>query len=690
MPSKPISIVFADLLHTGHGCRTVPYSAAVVAAYAKQQLGPKVDLKIFKHPQSFSLWLQKGEPLHLACFSHFIWNGALAYAFAERIKARYPHCVTLFGGPNYPLDSAHQQQFWEAHPALDFHIIRDGEQPLVSLFHALEKHGFDIRRLKHHGELIENTHYAWEGQMLRGPETDPIMDLNRIPSPYLTGLLDPFLKEPLFPVIQTARGCPFACTYCQEGRDYFNRVRRYDFQRVKEELNYVAQRSVAPHFMLADTNFGMYRQDLPVAEEIARLKRDRGWPRMFHVTGKNKKERVLETTRLIQEANAGEETTVFLSAAVQSASPDVLRLIKRDNVSSDAMVGIAQAGKAMGANAFSELILALPGDSQEAHFQSVMELIDLDVNVMRAHQFIMLPGAEASTNESRQRFGLLTKYRVMPSTIHPYRLFDETFHAPEVDEICVGGLNMRFDDYLACRALDLTVEIFFNHSVFYELFAFMRRLEIPISSFIRQVHHRARNDQGPLQGVYTGFIKENRELFDSREQLAAFLDRSGTMERYQKGELGNNEQLMYRAVAIFQHMDEMHRIVGETVTELLRKRGADAPWQPEYLQELIAFSLLRKKRLLSVDKSWQARFHYDFPALLACRFEEDPSEHRLEDGLLLRFYHDSEQKILINQRKELYGTAPQGLGEILAGEAPVNDFYRKVVRHRAAGESSTQ
>ena len=40
-----------------------------------------------------------------------------------------------------------------------------------------------------------------------------------IPSPYTTGLLDKFLDGNLIPAFETARGCPFMCTFCDQGLD---------------------------------------------------------------------------------------------------------------------------------------------------------------------------------------------------------------------------------------------------------------------------------------------------------------------------------------------------------------------------------------------------------------------------------------------------------------------------------------
>src|SRR3972149_4639162 len=68
------------------------------------------------------------------------------------------------------------------------------------------------------------------------------LSLNDIPSPYLTGLFDKFFKHAGIPLIETNRGCPFTCTFCQQGGEYYTKVVHFDVSRVREEIMYIADR----------------------------------------------------------------------------------------------------------------------------------------------------------------------------------------------------------------------------------------------------------------------------------------------------------------------------------------------------------------------------------------------------------------------------------------------------------------
>ena len=47
-------------------------------------------------------------------------------------------------------------------------------------------------------------------------------------------------------ILETNRGCPYGCTFCDWGSATLSRIRKFDLDRVFAELEWCAQHEVAP------------------------------------------------------------------------------------------------------------------------------------------------------------------------------------------------------------------------------------------------------------------------------------------------------------------------------------------------------------------------------------------------------------------------------------------------------------
>ena len=79
--------------------------------------------------------------------------------------------------------------------------------------------------------------------LVKGQRPPRIRFLDDIPSPYLSGMLDNFFDGRLSPLLETNRGCPFKCSFCHTGNDYFQKIHMFSIERIKQELEYIAIRS---------------------------------------------------------------------------------------------------------------------------------------------------------------------------------------------------------------------------------------------------------------------------------------------------------------------------------------------------------------------------------------------------------------------------------------------------------------
>jgi radical SAM superfamily enzyme YgiQ (UPF0313 family) len=200
-----------------------------------------------------------------------------------------------------------------------------------------------------------------------------IADLNQTPSPYLKGYLDEFLTDSsLVPLMECNRGCPFSCTFCVDGISARSKVNKVAVDRLEAELTYIAQRHSGKYLFIADTNFGMYAEDVEFCKIMAGIKERYNFPLYLQVsTGKNQKARAIECADLLKGS-------LRFSAAVQSLDEEVLSNIKRSNISYEQLIDAASQVAQIDGNTYSDVILALPGDSKVKHMNTVCSLINQD------------------------------------------------------------------------------------------------------------------------------------------------------------------------------------------------------------------------------------------------------------------------------------------------------------------------
>lgn len=683
-----VKISFADLTHTGQvvAANTFPLGSSMVVAYAKSQLGDEIDVEIFKYPDDFSAYLDNGMP-RIACFTSFSWNIRLHAEYARRIKEISPETITVFGGCNFPDSHEEQREFLAKYDSIDFYVEYEGELAFVELLRGLRDFGFDAARFKKERTLSPNVRYLCEGELVAGELGPKIRDLDIIPSPHLTGVLDKFYDDVLIPMMQTTRGCPYHCTFCWEGGSFFTKTGRFPQDRVQAEIEYIGERiGKVPDLCIVDANFGMFELDLDTSRTLldVQSKHSCHWPKsVLTATAKNHKKRTIEIVELLGE-------TLPPTAAVQSTDLAVLDKIRRKNPPTEQLEEMGKIVNRYGGQSEAELILCIPGDNIKAHFQTVFDMLDAGMTFIRMYQFMLLPGTAAASRTSRAENEMVARFRVLPRCFGTYRFRDESFDVAEIEEIVVGTSTMPYDDYQACRDLHLTVEILNNDSIFADLLSFLQRHNITRSQFIKKAYDLIVAGDGPVTNLFNDYRdEEKKNLWGDLAKAEDFVGQPNVIDRYIDGEYGTNELYKYRALAVFDNIAPLHDIAFAAARSLLAEAGLLNDDNEQYLSELAVFSLMRKRDPLNTDQPTGGRFTYDFDRLLESRFTLDPADVRCPDGIEIAVDHTDLQKELIEGYVNQYSTSLIGLGRILI-RANMGRLYRSAnLADRAKGVPTT-
>lgn len=358
----------------------LPYSAACLWSYASQfndivQNWNLVGLAFRRDPIDTVL-----DAMHepdVCGFSCYLWNENYCLELARRIKQRWPKVMIVFGGAQV---SGRMLQ----HEFIDVLIMREGEQTFL-----------EVLRQRQQGLVPP--------KLVSSPR---LQDLD-IPSPYLTGVFDSIVDQNPDAVwamtLETNRGCPYACTFCDWGGVTYSKIKRFSLQRVVAELEWAAENRVA-YIFCADANFGIFRErDLEIAR-IMKKAADRSRIDCISLQyAKNSTQAVFDIAQEIGQYGRG------VTVSVQSMHDLTLQAIKRDNLDVNDIGALMRRSEITGVRTYTEMILGLPGETWHSWCHGMCELLELGQHNSIDIWFLqLLENSEIATAESRRRWRLDT------------------------------------------------------------------------------------------------------------------------------------------------------------------------------------------------------------------------------------------------------------------------------------------
>ena len=649
-------IYFADLTHFGTitNADTFPYGVACVASLAKHNFGDEIDVEIFKFSDELNRAIAVNVP-DILCMSNYVWNFNLSKKIAQILKKEYPEIIIVFGGPNLPIERNGRLEFLLNNNYIDFYIKYEGEQSFSGLLKTLFENEFDLKRIYEKKSVIDNVIYICkdkfknsqsklnigltgyvEGEELR------IRDLNIIPSPYLNGMLDKFFDQGLRPLVEFTRGCPYACTFCTDAVDHRSKVFKRSENLAKEELEYIASHiKKATDLVLADLNFGQYKEDLIISKYIRQTIDKYNWPRTITCSpGKSQAERVMECVKII---NGDGDGIIKFSSSMQSADAGVLQAIKRTNLPVEKLKPIMDASNSNDfyTEYFTEIILGLPGDSVATHLHSLRVAIDeLGMNIVNVHQLTLLEGSPMGIESEIEKHGFDIRFRAFVGCIGEYVILGDLYPIAEIEKVVVGNKSMNFDEWLQCRVLNLLVKIYIDRDYFLEIFGLLRRLNISAVDTLIILRDKVIPESYELNKIINKFIFKTKEpLHKTFEEAYEFTHDSSNIGKFKSGELGGNELLSNRAHAYLECMEELHLALGKAAKLILEKNGLLDNMLSEYIDEALIFSNMRKFDIQNLGEEIIGVFNYDFIRASNLRFNILPFEIKVKPHKI-DFYFD--------------------------------------------------
>jgi radical SAM superfamily enzyme YgiQ (UPF0313 family) len=379
-----------------------PFGLGMLLAYAMEHLSDQVfDLGPYfvTTDEELQAHLDAGSQNVLLC-SNYVWCTDFNLEFSRRAKELDPNIITMHGGQNTPAYPEAAETFLRNHPEVDFAVCGEGEITLVELLTALAEGRETFE--------VPGVSYLAGDTMVRNPGRPPSTDINAFPSPYLTGLfdnLDPSVC--LFATVESNRGCPYGCAYCSwndpNDSGGHRKLRLYDLDRVRQEIEWTANRGVDKLFV-ADSNFGILERDSEVAQAIADTKQKYGRPSTVIINyAKNTHQHVLKILNILDSVKMNSNGGAI---GIQTRDPDTLKVIKRHNISSEDFDHLKEALISQGHPLEIHLMLGLPGATTNAFVNDLQYYFDEPIDVTMFHT-VLLPNSPMAHPDFMKEHGIV-------------------------------------------------------------------------------------------------------------------------------------------------------------------------------------------------------------------------------------------------------------------------------------------
>ncbi len=344
-----------------------PLALGMVIAYAKAHEGGTLAELLDFRPS----WLTEPERDVLGnatpvvyLFSHYTWSTPQNLAMSARVKAANAQAITIHGGPNVPKYVGDVEAYFHDHPHVDVTVRGEGEATAAATLAALAHwHAAgDARRVLDLSMLdgVTGISFRLGDRIVHNPDRPRIEHLDDLPSPYLTGVFDRYAEASIeAAVIETNRGCPYGCTFCDWGSATASRIRQV-LARARVRRTGMVRAQPRQVVAVADANFGIFERDVAIAEKLAAAQaRARLSRSHFGVNYAKNSIEAPEAGSSKTLATAG--MIAYGQLSLQSMDEDTLATVKRSNIKVEKYHELASEFRSAGLPLFVDLMMGLPG-----------------------------------------------------------------------------------------------------------------------------------------------------------------------------------------------------------------------------------------------------------------------------------------------------------------------------------------
>jgi len=409
-------------------------------------------------PAMFAGWSDEPAIVLLSCY---VWNHAINMQVAAEVKRRAPGSLVVVGGPHVPRLPEAAKRYFAAHPYVDVAARQEGEATLAELLATIAGANAgpeDLRRVDLSG--VEGLIWRRNGDLVRTPDRARSTDLAAYPSPYTTGEFDHWITDRAYAPLESNRGCPYGCTFCDWGAATLSKIKRVSMERVLAEVDFAAAHRI--HTIgFCDANFGILPRDVDIVRHIVATKERTGYPKeVGYTNAKTANPRLTEIIKMLRDAGL----TAAAQISMQTTDETVLQNVERDNIRTDEYRKMIAFFHREDIPAVSDMMLGLPGQTPSTCQQDLQFVFDHKVLAVVFATSVM-PNAPMADEDYRARFDI---------TIGADGMVESTY-------------SFTADDYAHMFELCLAYKLFVKLSLLKYLLYFVQvEHRVPAMEFVRR------------------------------------------------------------------------------------------------------------------------------------------------------------------------------------------------------------
>lgn len=372
-PARRIALV--SLSPWRLGARHVSFNLAVRRLQASLMSDPRLagsEVRVFEMgAESISTWMERLSEFNpdMLGASAYLWSLPTFGLLARAVKLKSPRCLTVLGGPSARPAMLSLAPFREVAQFIDVLALGEGEHVITEL---AANYGHGVQSFTAIPGLALHSPLGWR----KTPAPQQPLSIDTLPSPYRMGLL----PKGATAYMETYRGCPMSCSFCQWGSlDPSSGVLSVD--ALVQEFEAMAKTDLLGVAMVdagLNLNARAFR-NLAEAEAQTKFLRGRYFDTEMYP-------HLMKPEHLEFLANANSSVGLGL----QSANPEVLKNVDRPFKRQHFAKVVEDLSKV--ARVTVEIIMGLPGDSPAGFKETMAFLDDLPCN-SRAYYCLVLPDA---------------------------------------------------------------------------------------------------------------------------------------------------------------------------------------------------------------------------------------------------------------------------------------------------------